>query len=244
MNGKLPVAVVETPHWRVVIRPDLYKPERIKTLGACMNIIENTAVKLRGWHYPYVSAKPSELGHGKDCVASWTAERKHLEYWRFYQSGQFLHLFAIREIFEPRWQDVLKEHVQKKMGWDRNINWSDVRGYISIENFIYRMTEIFEFAARLATQEIYKGSLYVCVELKGVENFVLSSDSRSEWHGYYASVEDSLGFSWKLECREIISDSPRHAIRACMWFFERFGWLSPPPEVLKREQEIFLSRSL
>ncbi len=228
----------------MVIRPDLYRPERIKTLGECKNIIENTTVKLRGWHYPYVSPKMSERGHGVDWVASWTAESGHLEYWRFYQSGQFLHLFALRETMDPGWQSALKARMLKNAAAEHRQHLETARGYISIENFIYRMTEIFEFAARLATQEIYKGSLYTEVELKGIEGFVLSSDSRDVWNRYDSAAENELGLNWKIDCRDIISNSPHYALKACAWFFERFGWLSPAPEILKREQEIFLSRSL
>ncbi|MDD4004173.1 MAG: hypothetical protein PHW69_03090 [Elusimicrobiaceae bacterium] len=244
MTGQLPVNVTEVPHWRVLIRPDLYRPERIKTLAECKNIIENTSVKLRGWHYPYVSSKLPERGHGLDWVASWTSDSGHLEYWRFYQSGQFLHLFSLRETMDQRWQSALKARMLKNCGPDQLRNLEAARGFISIENFIYRMTEIFEFAARLATQEIYKGSLYVEVELKGIGGFVLSSDSRDVWNRYYSAAENELGQNWKIACRDIISNSPHYALKACAWFFERFGWLPPAPEIIKREQEIFLSRSL
>lgn len=244
MTQNLPVSVADVPHWRVIIRPDLYRPERIKTLAECKNIIENTSVKLRGWHYPYVSSKLAERGHGLDWVASWTGDNGHLEYWRFYQSGQFLHLFSIRELNDPRWQAVLKSRVLKHGSPELVEKAESAKGFISIENFIYRMTEIFEFAARLATQEIYKGSMYVEVELKGVAGFALSSDSRDAWNRCCAAADSELGQTWKIDCRDIISNSPHYARKACAWFFERFGWLPPAPEIIKREQEIFLSRSL
>ena len=98
----LPVPVLEGPHWRVNLRPSEYLPELIPTLSQCFEIIQQTKVHLRGWDYPHLSTRNTERASGSNWIASWTPFMNHNEYWRFYQSGQFLHLFSVREITEER----------------------------------------------------------------------------------------------------------------------------------------------
>ena len=41
---KLPVPVLEHPHWRVNMRPLPYEPERIPSLSACFDLIQALSV--------------------------------------------------------------------------------------------------------------------------------------------------------------------------------------------------------
>src|SRR3989442_1688113 len=82
--------------WRVVIRPSRFVAERAP-LRDLETIVRDSIVQLRGWDYPHF---PREgVTRGDDFIlalteAGWLA---HLEVWRLYQSGQFIHLFAMRE---------------------------------------------------------------------------------------------------------------------------------------------------
>src|ERR1700693_4619104 len=97
MTTSLPVPVLEVPHWRVNVRPATYKAERIPSLSSCFDIVRKTKVSLRGWDYPHLSNRTNEQGIGRNWVAAWSDFWGHLEYWRFYQSGQFMPLLGVRE---------------------------------------------------------------------------------------------------------------------------------------------------
>ncbi len=237
---KLPVPVLEYPYWRVNIRPNDYQEQLIPNLGKCLEIIEKTKLSLRGWDYPHLSNRETERSFGKNWVGSWSNFMGHCEYWRFYQSGQFLHLFAVRETTDPAWKQKLERDMKAHLSYMDNINWEDIPGFISIVNFIYSMTEIFEFAARLSQTEIHTGLVNINVELRGIEGFVLSADWERAWHSYHSASEENLGNTWSIRSDALVANSTDYALTAIVWFFERFGWLSPSVEVLRRDQENFL----
>ena len=68
-------------------------------------------------------------------VASWTDNEYATEYWRFYQSGQFLHLFTLNEN-NPRHQP------QQRLL--RSMYGSQTPGYVDFLGLLYTVTEIFE----------------------------------------------------------------------------------------------------
>lgn len=227
----LPVPVLKNPHWRVNFRPDEYKKELIPTLKRCFEIIEKNRVSLRGWDYPHLD---TERTQGNDWVASWSDFRGHFEYWRLYQSGQFVHLFSVGEATIPEWRQKLQSHFSHIQG----INWEIVPGFISIPNFIYTMTEIFEFASRLCQAEVYKGVLDIDIRLKGIKGFVLSE--KRFWRNYYSVTENEIGHFWAFESDILVAKSADKSLDAILWFFERFGWMYPPIDVFREDQQNFL----
>src|SRR5829696_6596341 len=82
----------DTGYWRVLIHPTVFEGSRIPTLADCWRIVEESRVSLRGWDYPHVD--PAQQLRGDDWVQSGAAWANHVELWRFYQSGQFVHHFA------------------------------------------------------------------------------------------------------------------------------------------------------
>lgn len=219
----LPVPVLEQPHWRVNFRPDGYDPELIPTLAECFKLVEQTSVGFRGWPYPYLSYQPDERGRLANGVASWTDNEYATEYWRLYQSGQFLHLFTLNE------------------NNPRNRRQSRTPSYIDFLDFLYTVTEIFEFATRLCLKELYRGSLEITIELKDIQGFRLwSSDPARHVRREWVSHESELSKSWSFPSAELIANSADYALDAAIWFFERFGWEDPNKDVLRRDQREML----
>ena len=241
---KLPVPVLESPHWRVNIRPGIYEPELIASLGACFELVQSTKLSLRGWDYPHLSHRPNQRGTGNRWVASWSSFLGHVEYWRLYQSGQFIHLFAVREALVAEWHAQLRAAAISHASDRADVDWDRVPGYFSLLSFLYTVTEIFEFAARLAHRGVYTSTIAVTIELKKVRGFVLTPDLDRAWSDIRAASEDQIGRAWLIENRELISASSEVSLRATTWFFERFGWLEPSVQVLRRDQEKFLAGRL
>lgn len=236
---KLPIDVTVHPHWRVVIRPTTFKEDLVPNLGELFRILEQTKLHLRGWDYPHLSHRPEERSQGANWVASWCAFNTHEEYLRFYQSGQFLHLFRVRES-SPQWKAELEKTTKSHIFFNKDIDWSKVPGYISIINFLYTVTEIFEFAARLCQKGLYKESVTVSIDIKKVNGFLLTTDWDRAWMSYCACGTDVLSKSWEIEAKDLVSGSADYSLKAAMWFFERFGWLDPNEQVLRQDQQKFL----
>ncbi len=226
------------------MRPLPYEPERIPSLSACFDLIQATKLSLRGWDYPHLSQKPNQRGTGNRWIAAWSDFMNHIEYWRIYQSAQFLHLSAVREAVQPQWRAQLRHAAESHGSYRTDVDWDKVPGYFSLLNFLYTVTEIFEFAARLAQRGVYPGELAVTVELKNVKGFVLTPDLDRAWSGVCAASEADIGRTWQQESRELVSGSAEAAMQASVWFFERLGWLDPAVQVLQRDQEKFLTGRL
>lgn len=233
----LPVPVLGSPHWRVLIRPDKYKEQLIGNLGKCYEIIEKSKLSLRGWDYPHLSGRQSERAQGKDWIASWSDFMGHCEYWRLYQSGQFVHLFSVREATEEGVKEKLRNTMKQHLSHQKDVNIDSVPGFISIVNFVYNITEIFEFAARLSQAVPYFEKTNIRIELNKIKGFVLAASFDRIWFEYYSASEDSLDNEWSIENAALLANSKDAALNAIIWYFERFGWLVPPIEVIKQDQE-------
>lgn len=220
----LPVPVTDGPHWRVNFRSDSYQKESIPTLADCARIVQQNVVRLRGWDYPHFSNRAEERARGENWISSWTDFMGHAEFWRFYQSGQFLHLFKILEATDT-WKKEFLAIARGQLSWGgQESQWSNVKGVISIRNFLFTITEIFEFAARLSQSGVYKTHLDISIELKDINNFVLSADRDRVWHSYYPATQDNLSFSKRFSVQHLISSSADESLRTTLWFFDRFGW--------------------
>lgn len=233
----LPLPIKENPHWSVIIRPDIFEPEHIPTLKGCWSLIESCRVSLRGWDYPHVDSK--NRINGTDWIASWCEFRNHREYWRFYQSGQFVHLFSFNE-------DEERERAEQRARLEINIpkNFSP-SGYLSIINTLYTITEIFEFATRLAQKETFGNSVSIVIELNKVKDRILFVWSPSRMFDLFClAVEDVLTKKWDIKTQELVTNSAELARKTVVWFFERFQWMDPSPKLLSNEQQKFLERRI
>lgn len=237
---KLPIPVLEHPYWRVNFRPEVYQDEVIPSLSQCFQIIEKNKVRLRGWDYPHLSNRDSERTQGINWVASWSSFRGHLEYWRFYQSTQFLHLFSVRESTEEGWRSKLQEQTASHLSHVPDVDWAKVPGFISIINFLFNVTEIIEFATRLCQAQVYKGNLNISIQINRIRGFVLTTDLNHMWDIYCVAGEDSLAKTWTIDSESLIASSPQYSLDIIIWFFERFGWLNPSIDILRKDIDNYL----
>ncbi|MFZ1978161.1 MAG: hypothetical protein WAV76_09415 [Bacteroidota bacterium] len=241
--ANLPVPVLSLPRWRVNFRPLFYNPERLKSLSDCFKTIEKTHLHLRGWDFPHLSSNTIRRGQGSNWIGSWSDFMGHVEYWRFYQSGQFLYLSSIREVTEPDWKAHILETMKYHFSFDKNIKIEEVPGFIDFVNFNYTVTEFLEFAARLAQAGIYDGQFRLCISLIDIKGFLLSANANRAWDYAYVSNENVLEREILLDPTDVIATSAEKALETIIWFFERFGWLSPSIGILKDDQQKFLKGS-
>jgi len=228
LENQIVFKIKESAHWRVVLRPGEFKKERIGRLSELWKIVEETRVRFRGWDYPHISHRQEERVIGADYIGCWCRIERHIEYWRFYQSGQFIHLFAFKEC-DPMYAKILHEYLVKEVPFtSQQLNL--ISGFIDITSSIYTFTEIFEFASRLAQREVLYPECQIIIGMHNIMGWALSfSDFGRALYDLYIAKDEPLEKSWQLTSEDLITRTRELAIEASLWFFERFGL-----EMLKR----------
>lgn len=225
----------EAPHWRVVIRPGTFLEERVRTLSECWRLIELSRVVLRWWDYPHWDGQ--HQNNGKDWIESWYEYESYREYWRFYQSGQFLHLFKFKE-------DGYRDKAAEKAKSDvPELDGLPPSGYLNVVPALWTITEIFEFAARLTQQADFGGSVSLTIQMVGVKDRALYiSDPGRDLSRPYIASESTLSKEWIVSTQELLGGASNLSLDATEWFLERFHWMNPPRQVLADDQRRLLER--
>lgn len=236
---KLPVPVLEHPHWRVNFRPAAYNPNRLGTLAECVDVLRKTQVRLRGWDFPVIPQE-STLGFGDTWVAGSSDFMGHLEYWRFYQSTQFLYLGSVREVTEPEWETRIREAMKRRARGTVDVD--GVPGFLSLTESIYNVTEYFEFAARLAQAQIYVDPVTIAISVKGVAGFMLAAEPSRTWTTDYVAHDSELNYTKTFAPADLIAGAADHSLTCALRLFERFGWLKPNVDALRTDQQKLLTR--
>ena len=218
--------IKSTGYWRVNIRPTKFEQLRIDPRKRCWEIAESCRVYLRGWDYPAVHDK--ERFFEKDYVQSGADFEGMVELWRLYQSGQFIHYFSCMEDY--RMHEAPKMFQPKKA--DRGLG---------ILSTVYRVTEIFEFATRLAQKEVLQPGLQISIKLVG-----MSSRELFYWDRFaFPNIcqDDEIAVEREFSTGEIIANSRVGALDAILEIFGHFGW-EPLQQIIAEDQRRFLERRL
>lgn len=223
-----------TGYWIVKIRPTVFNEEKIPTLNECRKIVEHSSVLLRGWDYPHYDN--NQVKNAIDFVTLEVDFMKHVEVWRQYQSGQFVHHFACIEDYLNR--DTFSQSLSIHSP-------SDSGRYLSILSSLYTLTEIFLFASRLASKQVMDPSCEISITLNSMKNRQLFFFDRGRLlRRSYICDEDILPFSKIYSITELMSDYASHARIALQWFFERFNWNEITEGFFFEEQSKYLERNV
>lgn len=234
--------IKQGPHWRVLVRPIPYAASQL-AMSNLAGALQRTTVRIRGWDFPHVD-RQIPLERGVDFVGSSSSFMGHLEYWRFYQSAQLVYLSSLRETTEPDWDRKLRQGAAHRIVVPADFDWSGVPGFIEMRNFIYTVTEVFEFAARLGLDLGHPEAMSVTIALNNIRGFVLAVDDvRRGWWEYCFAQVDSLEHVWVTKVADLAGDSSAASLRAITWFFERMGWDHPNVEAIRQDQAEVLFRS-
>ena len=243
-NSSVPQAerIKGGPHWRVLVRPIPYVTSRL-AMSDLGRVIQRRTVRIRGWDFPHIDRKVP-LERGVDYVGSSSSFRGHLEYWRFYESAQLVYLSSVRETTEPEWDRKLREGAAHRIVVSSDFDWTGVPGFIEMRNFVYTVTEVFEFAARLGLELESPAAMSVTIALSDIAGFVLTvDDPRRGWWEYCAAQVSSLENVWVTKVADLAGDAAAASLDATTWFFERFGWDHPNVEAIRKDQSDILGRS-
>jgi hypothetical protein len=217
-------------YWKVWLRPSKYVENRIESLSQCHEIMRECRVLLRGWDYPHISSRNPPY-NGLNYIESFVDWQMYKDVWRLYQTGQFIHFSGIKEdwfeeyngLASSRWVDTTP---------------GTIFGY---SNSLYKISEIYEFGARLAQKGIFGRDIVLTVELFGMEKRKLVSldPFRLIFRDSTCRV-NNLPFEHKFSVEEFMAENQKLALDHFMWIIDRFNLVDPPRDFFEREQKDFL----
>jgi hypothetical protein len=216
-------------HWDVTIHPSDFIEKRIPRVSELRDIVEKHAVNFRGWNFPHVSPEGAEIG--VDWTQSEVDWSNYIEVWRFYQSGQFLFLGNIRQ----DWYDQSLFHKPSAA-------WAPGK-LLSVGDTVFKLTEIFEFANRLAVGPLAASGMVIDIRLVGLKGRQLAIEDPNRT-GFAYPRESHLSefpMRYSLTTHELVARTRELAVDAAAEVFEHFDW-SPGTEMLKGMQEELFQR--
>jgi hypothetical protein len=222
-------------YWRVVIRPTTFDKHLIPRLSEAKKLVQSSKVSWRGWDYPHFDESASS--NMADWVECWSDCDRALEYWRFYKSGQFIHLFAAHEDLIDDIESALPTRYPPRPRRE---------GYLGFVGATFTVTEIFEFAARLANKDVLRPSAFVSVGLHNMEDHQLASFGGRRFlpDGYVYETNEPIVVEREIPQAELIAKPDDFALDSVIQIFERFGWDDPPRQILGEDQKRLRERRL
>lgn len=216
-------------YWRINFQPIIYVKEKIG-LEECLSVVKRNKVSLRGWEYPFVAQRTGSdmsLIPCNNYYEGWVSWYGYNEYWRMYQSGQFIHYVGLYE-------DWMGEENDKE-----NIKPGEVIGITG--SITYHITEVFEFLSRLVIDKIYEDGVIVSISLNNSKGRKLEvmDPTKARLISEYKAGSD-VKFEKRYTRDELITNSKELALDAIIYICNRFGWHNPSIEVIKKDQEDLL----
>lgn len=196
-------------HWRVIIRPTPFSERKIEGIQALLPTIEQARVRLRGWDYPHVQAE--EVSIQLNFIEQATDWEHHVETWRFYQSGQFIHYAG----FSEDWRN-------QSGFWPASADWKPGLR-LGIGATIYQFTEAFEFAARLAETAAGDERMGVRIDTVGIagRQFYVDNPRRLDAGSDRRTEMESFPFELQLSRAELLANPREYAFQGFVELFKR-----------------------
>lgn len=218
--------------WDITIRPTVFIKDRMKNKEEALNVIRESVVELRGWDYPHIRDRDGNPHNIADGIEKYIFWENYVEIWRLFLSGQFIHLLALRE-------DWLTPPQKSRIAFVQNQN---VKNTLGVTGTLFTITEIFEFAKRLAVKGIFGEEVAIDIVLNNTEGRGLLVDSP----GRLPFLRPKVCFASKWEYNKVFSvpDLVQNykdlAFEAITELFELFNWSNTPIQVMKEDQIKFL----
>jgi hypothetical protein len=221
-------------YWRINFQP-IFCEQKLK-LSECRELVEGNKVLLRGWDYPHCPVgddKDSGLVPCQNYYEGWIDYWNMIEFWRMYESSQFLHYLALREDWA---EDDGFGYYRKK-----NIKPMTVIGITG--SIIYQITEVYVFLSRISSRNIYKEGVRVSISLNNTKDRTLWIEDimRGGFFREYKTGADKIEYMEKHSIKDIVAKPKELAFDAIVFFFERFGWTKPSIDIIKNDQDHLLN---
>jgi len=221
--SELTDAIRSKGYWRIDIRPSNYVEQRVPRT-ALKPILDRTVVQLRGWDFPHLDSQ-GRVQRGNLWLGGETDWSYFKEAWRFYQSGQFVYLIGIHE----EWGDSFVGFGYQRLP-------KDFKG-IGVGDALFRVTETYEFASRLAVTEAGAEQMQIDIEVRNIVGGRLYVDDprRMPMDHDYSFHEEGLRTEASVSRAELAGRARELALDAASDLFAAFGW-HPERALLEGQQ--------
>lgn len=184
--------IKERGYWEIILRPVQF-PEKKFTHQQLRDWLEKHQVKYRGFYYPHLSTNTDfgDYYNAQGYVESYVHWGPHIEIFRFYQSGQFVHYKGMEE---DRMEDLPPMFIQ----WNPDMQKPPSEQlFLEPTMALYQLTEIFLFASDLASEGVFGDQVQISIKLHNMNHRILRSlDIRRS------------GFHWRQCHTEVIELEP------------------------------------
>jgi hypothetical protein len=201
-------------------------PEPLLPLRTCFDVVQRTTVGLRGWNYPYVPTSSDDsrgIDYLDQCVQCWSSWRRHLEFWRFYTSEQFLHYIALAEDWSTDPHSLASSTVPDDA--------PDV-ARLGVLSATWLAAETFEFLSRLAQRGFYKSGVEVSITLNNTTGRHLYIDEPMRVPFAESRVTHAGSISYKKTISAAAAQQPTPLAKDFVNnLFDRFGWQPNPSQL-------------
>ena len=196
-------------YWRVLVRPSQFAEQRVDDISALKPILQKSSVRLRTWDFPHVNGRGKAYKDVDAIVQEFEWEEYH-EFWRFYQSGQFIYYGG----FVSDWRESASGH--RDVEREKTLRAVDI---------VVRFTEVFEFAARLALSQVADTQTHIEIKASGLRNRILrfNPEKYDPWPTLKAHVGEFL-FEDDVPNATLMAESRELALIAARELFKRFDW--------------------
>lgn len=220
-------------YWKIIIRPKSFKEDRISDLQL-EEMVKDSQVTYRGWYYPHIYNKGDRFGYSflsNNYFASGVEYQGHIEVWRMYKSGQFVHYLGLYEDWFPALQTSGK--------------------VLEIIMALYTVTEVFTFIKNMIRNELTNDDIELSIELNDVNDRTLWFYSvpyrplRFLHESYQCQMDNPIKISKQIKINQILSDCESLAMETTIELFRRFNWKSTEiGQVLRKDQEDLINKTL
>lgn len=193
-------------------------------------ILRRCVVQLRGWDFPHFGDRDPIVWRMKS-IAGKTEWQYYREVWRFYRSGQFSYLGGIHE----DWIDQVEFP-----RWGPPANLRERGSLLGVGDTLFRMTEIFEFASRLAVTPAGGDAIHIKVEVHNLKDRMLWVDNPNRFpmeRDYRADVETYVSED-QFAAAQLAAEARTLAAQWALELFRRFGFSPPLSMLLDQQKEL------
>ena len=211
-------------HWSVSIYPTVrpVEPPRISEL---FRLVDESSIEIRGWDFPHID-RNTNPHINVEWVGQGSEWNHALESWQLFLNGLFVDIAG----FPEDWRD------QSEV-WRADQDWQQ-GALLGVGDVIYRYSEIFLFAARMARTGLGGEEMAIEVSAEGLAGRKLYVDDPNRWRlaTPYVATLNAFPYSVTANSGELASRSWDYALEAARELFERFGW-DPGPKILRSWQD-------
>lgn len=235
-NDELIKEIKSQGYWRVEIRSAEYQAKRLTTCAGMQALLSSATVSLRGWPYPYYQAE--ETAYNGQWLEGKVAWSNYREYWRLYESGQWIHYLKVPEA------GVAREELFKGLTPlpPQHAGYVHVRGDI-----LFTLTEIFRFAVGLAQGGVLDPTAFLSVQLHNTKDYMLfESFNRFFPHEYVNKWDAPITCEQSLPAGELSAIVDKIALDMAVKVFSVFGWVPAEAAIrnLVEDQKKLIERRL